>query len=333
MAPLRWGIVSAGLISHDFVNAVGIYPETEHKVLAIAARNQNSANEFAKLHGIPIAYEGYDKLAKDPNIDAVYIGVINPMHYDIGILMLDHGKHILCEKPLCMNEKQARKLLNYAKAKKLFIMEAIWSRFFPAYIELKEKINNGEFGEIKEVEVEFGFPLFSIDRVQKKNLGGGTILDLGVYTIQICQWVFGQEPASIKASGKVNDEGVDIYVEAELKYPNGGVGKMKTSGIEKLSNVAVVKGTKGTFTLHDFWCPIKITNIDGNIKTYEIGKGKLDFKYQNSAGLRFEAEEVRQCVNAGKLEPSSVSHNDSLIIAKIQDELRKQIGVKYPEDD
>ena len=179
-------------------------------------------------------------------LDAVYIGSVNSAHYEVAIMMLDHGKHVLCEKPLCMNEGQAKRLCAYAREKKLFLMEAIWSRFFPSYIALKKRIDDGDLGEIKEVDVEFGFPLTHIERVRMKNLGGGTILDLGVYTIQVSLWAFRDFPVEIKSEGTLNDDGVDIAIKGELKFANGGVAKIKTSAVEALRNSAIIRGTKGS---------------------------------------------------------------------------------------
>lgn len=146
---LRWGIAAAGKISNDFVVAIKALPSDNHQVVAVAARSSASAEKFAKTHGIPQAYEGYQKLAKDGNVDVVYVSVLNPQHYEVSKLMLENGKHVLCEKPFTMNEKQTRKLIEIARAKKLFIMEAIWSRCFPAYRELRRIIESGDIGEVK----------------------------------------------------------------------------------------------------------------------------------------------------------------------------------------
>lgn len=333
MAPLRWGIVSAGKISHDLTTAVSTWPKEDHKVVAVGARNLQDAKKFAKVHDIPKFYEGYMEMAKDPEIDVVYIGAVNTTHYDIGMMMLNHGKHVLCEKPLCINEGQSKQLLAHAEKKKRFLMEAIWSRFFPSYVHLRKQVDGGELGEIKEVNVSFGFYLSDVDRLRMKQLGGGTVLDLGVYTIQVCLWAFRDAPNKIVAKGQLNEEGVDMEVEAELHFPNGGIGKIKTSALRKLDNDAVIKGTKGSITLHDFWCPVSLTDIDGSVKQYPLPKAPRTFIFQNSCGLRYEVEEVRRCIGAGRLQSESVPHSESLLIAHIQDEIRKQIGVHFPEDD
>lgn len=333
MAPLRWGIASSGKISHDFATAVGTLPAAEHQIVAVAARKLEDAQKFATLHGIGTAHGGYEALAKNPNVDVVYIGAVNNAHYEIGLLMLDHGKHLLCEKPLCLNEGQSKRLVARAAERKRFLMEAIWSRFFANYRLVRERIERGELGEVREVDVEFGFVLSDVDRLRLKSLGGGTVLDLGVYTIQVCLWAFGgKAPSKVLASGVTNEEGIDMEMTAELHFPGGGVARMKTSALKQLKNTATVKGTKGSMTLHDFWCPLKLTDTDGTVREDTLPPARHPFNFQNSCGLRYEAEEVRQCILGGRLQSEIVSHADSLLIARIQDDIRKQIGVEFPED-
>uniref|UniRef100_A0A1B0CN82 Trans-1,2-dihydrobenzene-1,2-diol dehydrogenase n=1 Tax=Lutzomyia longipalpis TaxID=7200 RepID=A0A1B0CN82_LUTLO len=330
---LKWGIVATGSIAQDFVIALSTLPEEDHKVVAVGARDKNRAEEFAKTYDIPKAYKGYDAIAKDPDVEIVYVATLNTSHYDISMQMLEHGKHILCEKPLCMNEKAAKKLIKFAKSKNLFLMESIWSRFFPAYKYLKEKIDAGQLGEIRKVNASIGFPL-SNDRMLKKNLGGGTILNFAVYPIQLCQWVFREPPKEIRTSGKLNEDGVDIEIECELIYSNG-VSKFEISTTRKLKNEAIIVGTKGQITLNDiFWCPITLTDTDGTLKTWVLPKGKyLCANFPNSSGLSFEAEEVRKCIRAGRIQSNHASHDESLLIANIEDEMRRQVGVKYDADD
>lgn len=164
-------------------------------------------------------------------------------------------------------------------------------------------------------------------------MGGGTILDLGVYVIQAALWAFRAAPLKIQAEGKLNAEGVDMEVKAVLTFPNGGVANLHTSGLEELDNQATIKGTKGTMTLKQFWCPLKLVDVDGKEKEWTVPESKVKINFVNSTGLRYEAEEVRKCINAGLLESLDVSHEESLRIARIQDELRRQIGVKFAEDE
>ncbi|CAH1734489.1 unnamed protein product [Chironomus riparius] len=335
MAPLRWGIASAGRISNDFCAALSALPAENHKIVAVAARNLADAKSFAEKFEIPKFYEGYESLAKDDEIDIVYIGTLNHTHLDIDLMLLDGNKHILCEKPLTLNLKQTTKLLECAKEKNLLCVEAIWSRFFPSYQYLKKRIDDGDLGEIKEVDVSFGFDWTGegSDRVTKKALGGGTVLDLGVYTIQVSLFALRDEPTSIKATGKLNDDEVDVETEVEIKFAKGGIAKIKTSCLKMLDNKAVIRGTKGSMTLHQVWCPTQVTDIDGTTKVFELPKHRLgDFNYPNSVGLSYEAEEIRKCFNAGLTECDVVTRKESLTISRIQDEIRRQIGVVYDAD-
>ncbi|XP_053673411.1 trans-1,2-dihydrobenzene-1,2-diol dehydrogenase-like [Anopheles nili] len=332
MAPLRWAIVSAGTIAHDFACAVSTLPSADHQLVAVGARGLENARKFAELHGIPRFYEGYEAIAKDPEVDVVYVGTVNNAHYEVSRMMLDAGKHVLCEKPLCVNRGQARALLDFARERGRFCMEAIWSRFFPSYVHLRDRINRSDLGRIEQVEVQFGFPLTHVERVRMKSLGGGTVLDLGVYAIQLAMWVFQAEPTHTEAAGHLNEEGVDVGITAVMRFPSGGFASIRTSAIDKLSNNATIIGTKGSITLHDFWCPIELTDIDGTVRSYPLPASKIECILLNSVGLRYEAEETRRRILAGELESPSVSHNDSLAIAGVQDAIRKQIGVEMPED-
>lgn len=164
-------------------------------------------------------------------------------------MMLDHGKHVLCEKPLCMNERQAKKLLDHAKAKKLFFMEAMWARFFPAYQLLKKRLDDGDLGEVKEMRGTMVIPMGVNDRLQKKELGGGTIIDMGVYLISATLWVFREYPKEIKATGVLNEEGVDTSVKVEMTFSGGRKAYVETGSHSHGVNDLVVKGTKASMTV------------------------------------------------------------------------------------
>lgn len=154
---LKWGIAAAGRISHDFVNALSTLPVEDHQVVAVGARDLTRAEEFAKRFDIARAYGSYLELAQDPNVDVIYVATLNPQHFEVAKLMLENGKNVLVEKPLCINEKQAKILIAYAQERGLFLMEAIWSRFFPSYQYIREQVENGALGAIQSVEIEFGF--------------------------------------------------------------------------------------------------------------------------------------------------------------------------------
>ncbi|XP_026272057.1 trans-1,2-dihydrobenzene-1,2-diol dehydrogenase [Frankliniella occidentalis] len=328
----KWGIASAGLISHDFATAVATLPANEHKLVAIAARDAARAKDFAARHNIPHIHSSYDELAKNPDVDVVYVGTINPFHYEVSKLMLEHGKHVLCEKPLCMNQKDTIELLKIAKEKKLFFMEAIWSRFFPAYEQVRRELSAGAIGEIIQLNAEFGVHIEAA-RVKQKDLGGGTILDLGVYVLQLAVMIFGPKmPLSVKAVGHLNSDGVDDNAAIVLTYPGSKTACLSTSSLTNMENNAVIYGTKGSIKIcQPFWCSTSVISGD-KTSEFVLPAAAQPFNFTNSCGLRYEAAEVRRCINEGLYESPKMTHEESLVISKLQDEIRAQIGVVFKTD-
>ncbi|XP_058450464.1 trans-1,2-dihydrobenzene-1,2-diol dehydrogenase-like [Malaya genurostris] len=333
MSPLRWGVVTAGTVSHDFVCAISTLPECDHKVIAVAASGRDSVIKFAELHGIPTFYVGFDALAKDPHIDIVFIGSMTSAHYEVAMKMLEAGKHVLCEKPLCVNEGQTKALLSYARDQKLFCMEAIWSRFLPSYSHVRERIRKGDLGNVKEVTVELGSTMSKVEQIRMKQWnGGGAVLEMGVNNIQLALWAFQEAPNEIIPKYVQNAENVYTETDVQLRFPSGGVAKLRTSTVKALSNTAVITGTKGSIKLHDFCCPIELTDIDGTVRSYPLPNSRVESIMKNSAGMRFEAEECRKRILAGDSESQVVTHANSLAIARVQDVIRKQMGIEAAED-
>ncbi|XP_023946804.2 trans-1,2-dihydrobenzene-1,2-diol dehydrogenase [Bicyclus anynana] len=332
---IRWGIITAGKISHDFVNAVNTYPDKGDMVIAaVAARDKSRAEEFAKTHKIPKVFSTYAEMAKSNDIDVAYIGALNPDHYSLTKLFLESGKHVLCEKPLCLNYKQTQSLINIAKNKKLFLMEAVWSRFSPVYIALEKEIQAGKIGEPQFLDVNFGVPIVTVERLYKKDLGGGAILDLGVYTLQLAQYVFKDEPIKVTAVGELNDEGVDLVDTVILEYKGGRRAVLNIHSKLRLWNKATIVGPLGRITLEDpFHFPDTITHVDGKVEKIPLHTSSLEYNFANSAGLVYEALETAKCIREGLIESPRMSHKDSLILAKLMDTVRKQVGVHFDVDD
>lgn len=325
----KWGIVSAGKISNDFTLCLRALPQTEHQVVSIAARSLDSAKAFAEKHAIPKAYGSYRELSKDPNVDIVYIGNLNPDHFSIAKMMLEAGKHVLCEKPMTMNLSDTEKLVALAREKKLFLMEAIWSRFFPAYEQLRKEIQAGTIGDPLLVEATFGVHLQGVERVTKPDLGGSAVLDIGVYVIQMASMVFGGEkPIRVVANGYLNEHGVDEVALMTLEYSNSRMANLTISVRSILNNEAVISGPKGFMRIGaPLWCS---TVLESKAKKYEFKLPilKENTNYVNGAGMTYEAQEVRRCLQQGLLESPVIPLDESVVIAYIQEEVRKQLGVK-----
>ncbi|KAK5873677.1 hypothetical protein PBY51_018698 [Eleginops maclovinus] len=329
----RWGICSAGVISHDFAVALKTLPPEHHQVVAVAARKLEDAQEFATKHSISRAYGSYEELARDPDIDVVYIGVIHPYHLKTCLVFTNAKKNVLCEKPLAMNTKEVKEILASAKRNDVFLMEAVWTRFFPASVEIRRLLDQGELGEVKMVRSEFGMPLSHVPRVVEKELGGGSILDVGIYCLQFTCMVYnGEKPESIQAKGVCLDSGVDETVVVTLKFSRNRMAVFTCSSGVKLPNGAIIAGTKGDIRIPDnMWCPT-LLEVNGKETQYPLPEPYLPLNLINGTGMRYEAEEVRQCLLKGLKESAVVSHADSLLLAELEDEIRRQVGVVYSQD-
>ena len=307
--------------------------------VAVAARDLSRAQDFANIFDIRKAYASYSELANDAQVEIAYVGVTASHHYEVVKLMLNAGKHVLCEKPLAVSLKQVKDLLELAKAKRLFFMEAIWSRTFPIYNQVSQLLHQGHIGQVKHVFVTFG--LSNRDkpeaRLARKSNGGGTLLDFGVYCIQMCLLAYkGQKPGKVTATAiNVNDEGVDTGLSVSMHFANGGFATFNTDLRVTLHNRAIIAGDKGYIRVAaPFWCPTTIyassQTCEDVCKDIPIPSGaKFPFNFDNAGGLVHEADHVRQCLQKGLQESPLVSHADSLLIAEIQDEIMSQIGVSY----
>ncbi|XP_072025946.1 trans-1,2-dihydrobenzene-1,2-diol dehydrogenase-like [Amphiura filiformis] len=335
---LRWGFVSAGKICSDFAACLRSLPE-DHKVVAVAARNLDRAKEFAKIHDVPQAYQGYNKIAEDPNVDIAYIGSVHNYHYEHALLMLQHGKHVLCEKPLCLTEAQAKDIIAEARKRNVFFMEGVWSRFFPVYQKIREIVGSGQLGPIKIVIANFGDCFLDVERVCKKDTAGGAILDKGIYAIQLASMVFGgQKPISVTSSGYLLDTGVDGISSTVLKYPNNAMAVLNSSISCDFPNEAYIMGEKKKIKIcFPFWCPTKIEISEANDKIVEVHEFPLpdinwDFNYTNQAGMQYEAIAVGNYIKEGAKESPLMSQNESIVIAGIMDKARHDLGYYFDDE-
>lgn len=215
-------------------------------------------------------------------------------------MILDNGKHLLCEKPICMNVKETKELVEYARKKKLFMMEAIWSRFFPAYCKLREELAKGSIGEVMQVRVEMGLAFPEDNWRRDKQVGGGTVLDMGTYTTQFTTMCFsGLKPVKVVASGHLNESGADDSSSATIIYPNGKTGTLITHSRVNLPSEALVVGTKGSMKLHfPFWAANKLETEEG-IQEFPLPETNKEFNFWNSTGLSYQCREVRRCLMEG----------------------------------
>ncbi|XP_070832868.1 trans-1,2-dihydrobenzene-1,2-diol dehydrogenase-like [Chaetodon trifascialis] len=329
----RWGICSAGKISHDFCVALRTLTPDNHQIAAVAARDLQHAEEFAKKHNISRAYGSYDELARDPDIDVVYIGTIHPYHLSTGKLFMTSKKNVLIEKPLAMNSREVQGLIAGAQDNNVFLMEAIWTRFFPLSLEVRRLLGLGEVGDVQMVRADLGAPLTHIPRLAEKKLGGGALLDLGIYCLQFVLMVFnGEKPESIQATGHCIDTGVDGTAVLVLKFSGNRLAICTCSITMMLTCDAVITGTKGTIKVpHHMWCPTTL-EVNGKEMQFPLPEAGMPLNFTNSTGLRYEAEEVRNCLLKGLKESPGMPWAHSILLAEVIDEARRQMGVTYDQD-
>ncbi|XP_066486440.1 trans-1,2-dihydrobenzene-1,2-diol dehydrogenase-like [Tiliqua scincoides] len=331
--PLRWGICSAGKISHDFLVALKTLPSEDHKAVAIASRNLKNAQAYAKQHNIPKAYGSYDELAQDPDVDVVYVGVIHPEHCAVTILFLRAKKNVLCEKPMAMNAAQVREMIRAARDNDVFLMEGFWTRFFPVSDQIRTTLHQKGLGNLKVLRAQLGFRMDKTPRLLEKKLGGGVILDLGSYCVQFASMVFGAEkPESIVASGLLHDTGVDETVAIILNYSGKRQAVLNCTMMIDLPGEAIIGGTDGIIKIPDHMNSPTVMFLKGNRWEWPLPPSPEPLFFKHDIGLRYEAEHVRQCLLKGLKESPIMPLCESELIATITDEARRQVGVIYEAD-
>ncbi|XP_028034588.1 trans-1,2-dihydrobenzene-1,2-diol dehydrogenase-like isoform X2 [Bombyx mandarina] len=328
---LKWGIAGVGMIAHDFLTALDTLPPEQHRVVAIAGKDVDRVQRLATLHKINTAYEGYEQLARDASIDIVFVSVLNLQHYEITKLMLENDKHVLCEKPMGMTYKQTKSLVDLAREKGLFLLEGMWSRFFPAYDALEKHITTGGLGEVYHINVQFGVQINDIERNLMKDLGGGAVLDLGVYMLQLINFIYKEPPVDVVCTGHLSKTGVDESVSCALKYKDGRTATMAAQTRATMTNKAEIIGTKGTISLEYFWCPTVLHISAANSTEWTLPKGKYKFHFHNSAGLSYQIQECWDCINKGIVESPKMSLDESILLSKLTDTMRAQLGVLESE--
>lgn len=321
VASVRWGILSAGRIADRFTADLRKTPGAQ--AVAVAARSIQRAEAFAAKHGIPRAYGSYEALAKDLDIDVIYIGTTHNFHKAHTLLCLENGKHVLCEKPFALNALEARQMIACAREKRLFLMEAMWSRFNPVYKRAMQWVNDGLIGEVRMLKADFGFraPWEPERRLLNPALAGGSILDAGIYPIALASHLFGLQPSKIQALAFLGATGVDEQTGIVLQYPQGQLALLSSAIRTRTPHNAFIIGTEGMIWMPMFW-RARLAVLWRSKKLPRITWG--------AAGYQHEATEVSQCIREGRMESATVSLAESLAFMETMDQIRKSIDLKYP---
>lgn len=327
---LKWGIVSTGSISTDFCTALLTLKSAEHVLQAVSARRVEDAQKFAERFHVAAAYGSYDELVRDPNVNIVYVGSIMTAHRDVCLKAIAAGKHVLCEKAMTVNSKEQEEILSAAKKQNVFFMEAIWTRFFPIIEQLKKEVDAKAIGEVKFYSGNFMVPIKDVERLKNKSMGGGGILDIGIYPIQLACLLFDHEkPIKITATGHLMPSGVDECCTIVLLYPNQRIAQINVStNCVKYARTTLV-GDKGILEIPDFsWCPQEYL-VNGEKRVVPLPECASPTIFDNSVGLRFQAEAARQAIAKGLIEEPRMSHDHSRLIMSIMEEANRQLGNVY----
>lgn len=327
----RWGIVSTGRISNDFTANVKCLPDEEHQVVAVAGSDIEKARKFAAILDIPKAYGTYEELAEDNDVEVVYIGVVHYLHFNVAKMMLEHGKHVLCELPLCTNAEEARNLIRIAKEKNLFLMEALFTAFLPLYAKIRDELNNGTIGKVRQVLVTSGFPIGELEAWSNPKTGGA-LLAIGYPALYVIMHIFGNKlPASVHINGILNNSGSDSCASCIFDYGDKGIATLSYSVLGELPNEAHIFGTKGVIKVgNPYWSAPKIY-INGREYDANLRQEKYKMFYHTTAALSKQAEHVRGCLKKGLTESPVFSHNETMFLMELSDLLRTKMGIKYKD--
>jgi predicted dehydrogenase len=319
---VRWGVAGPGGIAVRFADAMR--QVDGGSIVGVASRSQARADAFAAEHGAARAYGDYETLADDPDVDIVYVATPHARHEHDTLSFIQAGKHVLCEKPLALDAAQARRIADAGRQHGRFVMEAMWSRFLPSYRRLVEVVDSGAIGEVLMVEADFGMrvPYDPAHRLFDPELGGGALLDLGIYPVHLCHLLLGA-PATVAAGATLTTGGVDETVAAVLTYESGGLGIIKASLNISTSCTARISGTTGWIEVPAFMhCPQELT-------VHTLGAMEhIDAGWEGD-GLRFELEHVHRCLREQRSESPVMPMAHSIAIAETLDAIRDSIGVVY----
>jgi len=368
MNKIRWGILGTGMVARDIASDFALVEQAE--LLAVGSRRQETAQAFAAEYHIPRAYGSHASLLENKEIDIIYIATPHFRHHEDCLAVLAAGKAVLCEKPFTLNAQQASEVITVARENKLFCMEAMWMRFNPLILEVKKRIEQGELGEIRSLRVNFGYPVFYDPKSRLFDLryGGGALLDRGVYTLSLANYLLGQ-PEKIQSHAAIGKSGVDTQSAYLLSYANGAVAELSSTLEAKGTNEALITGLAGQIKIGDpFYrpsyinlrmTPAPVAHVSG-VPGASSSKGRLKRALQNPSlqklrrrvqplrnllkggrrissvfagnGYQFELQEATRCLQQELTESDVMPLEDSLAVMKNMDSMRQEWGLVYPQE-
>ncbi|MDP5030023.1 Gfo/Idh/MocA family protein [Paraglaciecola sp.] len=327
MTRIKWGIIGPGSIATTFATA--LEQSKQGQLYGIASRSAERATAFSQRFAVSKIYHQYSDLITDPEVDILYIATPHSHHYQIAKACLEAGKHILLEKPLTINASQTQVLIELSQSKGLVFQEALWSRFMPCFAKVKDWLKAGKIGALQYIQSDIGFAFADKPqhRLNDPLLAGGALLDLGVYSISISQFLLEQTPIQVQATSQLAANGIDKTTQVNMRFAQGQLSQFSCSITAKCTNTMTLVGEQGRIHLPEhFW-------VGQEAQLFQDGELVECARFTHPVnGFEYQIEAAMQCIFQGKVCSDLMPHADSLDVMRVMDEVRKQINLRYHDD-
>lgn len=323
MSKIHWGILGTGGIAHTLAKAIRSQDEAE--LVAVGSRTTESAEKFGQQYDIPRRYGSYEELANDPEVDVIYVATPHPMHKENTLLCLQAGKGVLCEKPFTINAGEAVEMIEYARQHGLFLMEAMWTRYLPLMVRLREMLAAKVIGDVKLVQADFSFnaPFNPHGRLFDLELGGGALLDAGIYPVSMASMLLGK-PSKVTSLTHLGETGADEQTGMVFSYPEGQLAVLITATRTAGPQDLIIRGTTGYIKISG-WLRASSMTVVRPGQPDELIELPLE-----GNGYHYEVAEVNRCLKAGLTESEVMPLDESLELMRTLDAVRAPWGLKYP---
>jgi len=321
---IRWGILGTGSIAGQFAEGLAELPDAQ--LVAVGSRSVESANTFGTRFDVSHRHGSYEALVNDPDVDVIYVATPHSCHTENTLLALAAGKPVLCEKPFAINAREAERVIEVARKKKIFVMEAMWTRCFPLMHKLRDLLGEGAIGEPRMVTADFGFraEFQEEERLFNPAFGGGALLDVGIYPVSLASMIFGS-PTQIAGLAHLGKTGVDEEAAVVLSHSRGQLAVLATAIRTDTMHDACIMGTTGRIRIASpWWRPTALT-----LSRKNFADERMEFPLSGN-GYQFEAAEVGRCLRESRLESDVMPPAETISIMKTLDSIRAQWGLKYP---
>ncbi|MDR9458139.1 MAG: Gfo/Idh/MocA family oxidoreductase [Salegentibacter sp.] len=322
MNKTKWGIIGPGKIAGKFCTDLKEVKDAE--LYAVASRNHQKAIEFAKTHNATKAYGSYEEMLKDKDVDVVYIATPHVFHHEHTLLSLSYKKAVLCEKPFAINKSQVEEMIAAAKKENVFLMEAMWTQFLPHFEALMEIVASKKYGEINDIKADFGFSaeFNESGRLFNKALGGGSLLDIGIYPVFLALSLLGQ-PSTLSAKASIGKTEVDEECDITFEYPKKVTARLHSTVINNTPTTAEIEFEKASIIVNTrFHEPSSLIIISGKEETVK------EFGVETN-GYNFEATHVQEMLKQGRIESDKMTFEKSLQLIDLLDKVRAEIKLEY----